>query len=453
VLPCNVHVHLHSILQPDTLPIRVGGRGAVNFLLRVLFRPFAFALFVAPFAIPFLILQRAPLVEENQQATFDDISRAKNILKRFDPRSMDSRTTTKVNVTATEISMAIGAALEHITPVKGRVDVTPYGVALRGTAKLPIPDTFVGRYLNVETVIAPSNSELEILSLSVGNVPVPTWIIKPITIYAIDWFMGAGKGAPVYASVRSVEVARDLITVAFQPPPNLLADVKTAAHRVRQLDNVESIGAYYANLVDTGRSGERSLTPYLRNAFALAKARSQTRDPVEENRALILALALQFGDSRFTLLLSGVQTPKLQALGVHGKDVTVQNRHDWVQHMTTSAGLQVAASSGISDFIGLAKEIKDAQESEGFSFGDLSADRTGVRLAEVATASKSSARKVQDALSKAVRESQFFPSNHGLPEDLKEGEFKARYGDVNTAGYNAQVRIIDERIANIQLYQ
>ena len=76
-----------------------------------------------------------------------------------------------------------------------------------------------------------------------------------------------------------------------------------------------------------------------------------------------------------------------------------------------------------------------------------------MRLAEVAIASKLSARKVQDALSTAVRESQFFPSNHGLPEDLREGEFKARYGDVNTPAYNAQVRIIDERIANIELYK
>jgi hypothetical protein len=150
------------------------------------------------------------------------------------------------------------------------------------------------------------------------------------------------------------------------------------------------------------------------------------------------------------MLLSGVLTPKLKASSV---DVTVQNRPDWVQHMTTSAGLQVAANSGISDFIGVAKEINDAQEIEGFSFGDLSADRTGVRLAEVATGSKSSARKVQDALSMAVAESQFFPSNQGLPEDLKEKEFKARYGDVNTPAYNAQVRIIDERITNIQLYQ
>ena len=74
-------------------------------------------------------------------------------------------------------------------------------------------------------------------------------------------------------------------------------------------------------------------------------------------------------------------------------------------------------------------------------------------LASCATASKSSARKVQDALSTTATESQFFPSNHGLPEDLKEGEFKARYGDVNTPAYNAQVRIIDERIAKIELYK
>jgi hypothetical protein len=425
----------------------------VNFSLRMLFRLFSLTLFVAPFTIPLLMLQRAPLVDDNQQATFDDVSRAKDILKRFDLRLMDSMTTTMVSVTATGISMAVGAALDHISPVKSRVNATRYGVVLRGTAKLPISNTFVGRYVNVEALIAASNSELEFSSLSVGNIPVPTWIIKPLAIFALDWFMGVGKGAPVYASVRSVAVAGDVITVAFQPPPNLFADVKAAAQRVRHFGNVESIRAYYADLIDTGRSGERSLAPYLRNAFALAKARSQTRDPVEENRALILALALQFGDSHFTMLLGGVETPELKAFGIDGQHVTVQNRHDWVQHMTTSAGLQVVANSGMSDFIGVAKEIKDAQETEGFSFGDLSADRTGVRLAEVATASKSSARKLQDALSAVVTESQFFPSNHGLPEDLKEREFKARYGDVNSPVYNAQVRIIDQRIANMELYQ
>ena len=122
----------------------------MNFLLRMLFRPFSLALFVAPFAIPLLMLQRAPLVDENQQATFDDVSRAKDILRRFDPRLMDSTTTTKVSVTDTEISMAIGAALQHITPVKGRVNATPYGVALRGTAKFRFPTRLSGATLTLK---------------------------------------------------------------------------------------------------------------------------------------------------------------------------------------------------------------------------------------------------------------------------------------------------------------
>ncbi|MCE9523881.1 MAG: hypothetical protein K8S25_15800 [Alphaproteobacteria bacterium] len=423
------------------------------FLLRMLFRLLSLTLLVAPVALPLLMIQRTPLVEENQQATFDDVTRAKDILKRFDPRLMDSTTTTKVSVTDAEISMAIGAALERLAPVKGRVDASADGVALRGTAQLPIPDTFLGRYINIEAVVAPSDSELEISSLSIGNLPIPAWIIKPVTIFTLDWFMGAGKGAPAYASVHSVAVAGDVITVAFQPPPTLFADIKTAARRATQVENVDSIRAYYANLIDTGRSGENSLAPYLRNAFALAKTRSQTRDPVEENRALILALALQFGDSHFSLLLGGVETPELAAAGIDGNDVTVQNRHDWVQHMTTSAGLQIAASSGISDFIGVAKEIKDSQTSSGFSFGDLAADRTGVRLAEVATASDASARRIQSIFAGLADEKQFFPKADDLPEDLTEAEFKARFGDIDTPEYTAQVQTIDQRIAKIAVYK
>jgi hypothetical protein len=151
--------------------------------------------------------------------------------------------------------------------------------------------------------------------------------------------------------------------------------------------------------------------------------------------------------------LHGVETPQISASGIDTGHVEVQGRHDWVQHFTTSAGLQVASNSGLSDFIGVAKEIKDAKESEGFSFGDLAADRAGVRLAEVATASASSARKVQDTLAAASDEATFFPRAHDLPEDLLEDAFKARYGDVNTPAYNAQVALIDARIASIALYK
>jgi len=422
-------------------------------MFKILFRLVSLGLFIAPFALVMLAIERTPLVMDNEEARFDDIGDAKDILKRFDPRMMDANTTTKVSVTDDEISMAIGAALSRFSPIKGRVFAAEDGVAIRGTMKLPIPDTFLGRYVNVEAVVAPSDSELVVSRLSVGAVGIPSWIIKPATVYALDWFMGVGKGEPTYASVRSVAVDGNRIIVAFQPPPNLFADVKAAARRVTQIDNVESVRAYAANLIDTGRRGEQSLAPYLRNAFTLAKERSRTKDPVEENRALILALALQFGDPHFGILLSGVQTSELAAADFDNENVTIQNRHDWVQHFTTSAGLQIAANSGISDFIGVAKEIKDSQTSSGFSFGDLAADRTGVRLAEVATASAESARRVQDAFADLSGESHFFPKAIDLPEDLTEAQFKARFGDVDTPEYESQVRTIDQRIAKIAVYK
>jgi hypothetical protein len=124
-----------------------------------------------------------------------------------------------------------------------------------------------------------------------------------------------------------------------------------------------------------------------------------------------------------------------------------------VQHFVTTAGIQVAAGSGISNFIGEAKEIDDADGPSGFSFTDLAADRTGVRFAEVATRSEASARRLQRMMAAGVNELDFFPRVGDLPEGLSEAEFKTNYGDLDTARYNAIVAKIDRRIAAIALYE
>lgn len=426
----------------------------MGLLFKIVFRVIAWGLFFSPVIIALLMIEREPLVAENTQARFDDISDAKDVLKRFDPRMMESDRTTKVSVTDSEISMAIGAALSRIAPLKGRVDASEDGVVLQGTAELPIPDTFLGRYLNVEAVVAPSDSELVVSKLSIGDIPVPTWIIKPVTVYALDWFMGDGKGEPAYASIRSVAVKENVITVAFQPPPNLVADVKAAAGRVIHLGNADGVRAYYRKLIEISAGGRTaSLSSYIGPLFALADERSQTGDPVEENRALILALAMYFGDSRFELLLRDVKTADLGGQDFDTEDVKLERRHDWVQHFTTTAGLAVAAGGGLSNFIGEAKEIKDSEGPSGFSFTDIAADRTGVRFAEAATGSASSARKLQKALAGGAIESAFFPKVGDLPEGLSESEFKAAYGDIDTEAYDAMIRGIDRRIGKIELYK
>jgi len=433
------------------------GRLAVGYALKLVLRLLLWVSFLSPFIITMLAIEREPLVIESREFKFDDVEQAKLILKRFDPRTMSTGATTKVSVTDEEVSMAIGAALSRFTPLNARVDAFGDDIAIQGTAELPLPDTFLGRYLNVEAIVAESNSELVVSSLSVGAIPIPTFIIKPVTIYVLDWFMGSGKGEPTYASIRSVAVDDNTITVAIQPPNNLVADVKAAAGRAIHLGNAASVRVYYAKVTEISAAhGTRvpvSLSTYFGPLFALAAERSTNKDPAEENRALILALAMYFGDSRFELLLRDVKTSDLSDGGFNAGEVKLEHRHDWVQHFVTTAGIQVAAGSGISNLIGEAKEIQDAEGPSGFSFTDIAADRTGVRFAEVATASTASARRLQSVLAGRATERDFFPKVGDLPEGLSEAEFKATYGDINTTTYDAMIRTIDRRIEGLALYK
>ena len=429
------------------------GRVAVAIVKR-LFRLFLLVLFLAPIMLPFLMIQREPLVEESETAIFDDIGDAKDVLKRFDPRLMSASSETTVSVTASEISKAVGAAFARFSSVRTKVETRYNGVWIGGTAKLPVPDTFIGRYLNVEAVIAESDEELVVSELSIGSVPIPSWIIKPVTIFALDWFMGDGKGEPVYASIRSVKIDGELITVAFQPPPNLVADVKAAAGAAIHLGNAEAVRAYFKAIARVSRNqAPTSLACYMSPVFAVAQERSRGKSAVDENRAAILALAMYFGDNRFELLLRDVKTGDIDDGDYPSSQVKLERRHDWVQHFTTTAGIQVAAGSGISNFIGEAKEISDADGPSGFSFTDIAADRAGVRFAEVATRSESSARKLQAALADGATEAEFFPKVGDLPEGLSESQFKSDYGDLDTPKYNAMVDKIDARIASVPLYK
>lgn len=425
--------------------------------LRIFFRLVLATVVFAPVIVPLLVIESEPLVAESDRLLFDDVRDAKAVLKRFDPRLMDSTRTTTVRVSDVEISKAVGAALTRLAPLRARVEARPNGVWIGGTAELPVSVFFVGRYINVQMVVAPSQSELVVSQLSIGSIGIPSWIVKPAMIFAGDWFIGEGKGEPAYDSIRSVEVNGNRITVAFQPPGNLVADVKAAAGRAVHLGNSEAVRDYYRKLTEVSLAQRTampvSMSAYMGPLFKLAKKRSYKNDPISENRSLILALALYFGDSRFELLLRDVKPGDFSDGTFDPGAVKLERRHDWVQHFATTAGLQVAAGSGISNFIGEAKEINDADGPSGFSFTDIAADRTGVRFAEVATRSTPSARQLQSVLSEGTIETDFFPQVSDLPEGLSEVEFKKRYIDIDSEAYGVIIRQIDGRIESLALYQ
>ena len=109
--------------------------------------------------------------------------------------------------------------------------------------------------------------------------------------------------------------------------------------------------------------------------FQFAQARGG--DPVEENRVAILAMTVHtLGISVRRVL--GLPANTVQSLGRH--KLTLSDRPDVAQYFLVFAGLTVSAGTTFADSIGLLKELEGSQGGSGFSFNDIGADRTGVRL-------------------------------------------------------------------------
>jgi len=424
--------------------------------LRLLGSLLVIGIFVVPVVLIALTLQRYPLVPENPPILFQDIEDAKALKERYDPRHMPPDVTTRVSADEAQLNTALSAALKAFPRVKGQISVDQSSVEVDGTIELPIPQAPFGRYLNLRIGFLPSSKGLDVESASVGRLPIPAGLVKPAAVFLIDQVVGPGKGAQMLQSIKSLSISGKTVTIAFRPPPTLVQDIKYAAKQAIEVAGMGTIRVYYRKLVDLGQGfGTRkvSLAEFMGPSFELARSRSAFGNPVEENRALILALAIYFGDEHFERLLGEVKAGGLEGVEPDISHVYVQNRNDWVQHFITSAGLTVAGGTAFANELGEAKEVSDTQGDEGFSFGDLAADRTGVRLGVIAAASDESARKVQRALAGHPSESLFFPPISDLPDYVTEEEFKRIYGDVNTAAYRNEVEEIDRRIARIPLYK
>jgi hypothetical protein len=132
---------------------------------------------------------------------------------------------------------------------------------------------------------------------------------------------------------------------------------------------------------------------------------------------------------------------------------TLRQRQDWTQHFFVSAAIGVLSTRGISDGVGIFKEELDSDGGSGFSFGDLLADRAGTALAIVATRDDASARAIQERLAHGFQVDDYMPVGADLPEDMQEGEFKARFGGVGGAAYRGVADEIERRVASCGAYR
>lgn len=394
-------------------------------------------------------LDDTPLVAKGPNVDVRDINSAKAFLRQYDPRNLPDGKTTVISANQRQINTALAAALTAAPFLKARIVPSRFGLLGAVTVSPPIPDNPFGRYVNVRMLIESSTDGLRIGRLSIGDIEIPTAIVRPAFIAVMDRLAGPGRGKAFLETIRSVKVTGSRVSVAYRPGDGLFDNVKADAKITR---------VYWERLHDLHRAnrtrGRASLSRYLQPVFALAKRRSAGGDAIEENKAAIFALAMFFGDIRLERFIGKVRTGEYTGAPRKISRVRLQGRHDWVQHYLLSAGLAVAGGRGIADFIGEAKEVRDATDkASGFSFTDIAADRAGVRFARIATGSEDGARRIQSILSRPVGESGFFPKVRDFPEGLTAAQFKARYGERESAAYRRVVAEIDRRIGRIPMYR
>ena len=146
-------------------------------------------------------------------------------------------------------------------------------------------------------------------------------------------------------------------------------------------------------------------------------------------------------------------TPLAAGRPVRSIRPTLHGRADLGRHFTASAALAVLLDRELSESVGKDKEARDARALSGYSFSDLAANQAGARFGDLATASRRSARRVQDWMEQAASDADIMPEVRDLPDHLPEEELKRRFGEPGEGAYQRVLEDIEARIAHVPLYR
>ena len=424
--------------------------------VRILLWLIILSLFASP-VVAWYAIEDKPLVTKSATINVTDIKAAKEFLAQYDPRNLPDGKITTITADQSQINLALATALSAAPMLKARVVPSRYGLLGAITGEIPVPQNPIGRYVNIRILLKSSTEGLQIGRLVVGELEIPTIIVRPVFMLVMDQLAGPGRGRAFLDTIRSVQVTGDRISIVYSPKDGLMEELKGAAKTAVAAGDVAITKIYWARVHELQKtlpqSGPVSLTRYLQPVFALARQRSETGNPIEENKGAIFALAMFFADIRIERFIGKVRAPPYDGTPPKATNVVLQERHDWIQHFLLSAALHLTGGRGVTDFIGEIKELADTGKESGFSFTDIAADRTRVRFAVVASGPVEGARLVQKALSGPVSEADIFPLVKDFQEGLSEEQFRATYGDRGTPEFNKQIAEMDRRIAAIPLYK
>lgn len=414
----------------------------------LLFTLLVLALPLVLVAAVFLALEDRPLVTRPAALGPAQIERAKRILDDNDPRRLKAGARRTVSLSQQDIDLLANYFASRYARGGAQIALRPGVATVVATAELPANPA--GRFLNVRASVHDTGALPRLEAVSIGRLPVPDLLANAVLDRAWAKLQENEDVRAAAAAVKRLGIAENRLDVTFEWRTDLPDRLRTALlPRAEQ----ERLRPYQARLAELTRGGDRaaalSLADLASGLLRLAGGRNGDADAAAENRAALFVLAVYASGKGLASAVPAAAEWPLPA----ARKLTLGGRVDFAQHFAISAALAAGAGGPFADAVGVYKEVDDSRRGSGFSFADIAADRAGTRFGEAATASATSARKVQALARAGLRESDVMVAARDLPEAMPEAEFKRRFGGVDAPAYNRMIAEIDGRIAALPAYR
>ncbi len=401
-----------------------------------------------------------PIIDHNKTLTYENIKKAKKLIRANKPRRFSKRKINKISITEDELNLLTSYAISHGLDIKylfAETNISNKRLESNFTIKLPAH--FFGDYINLSLTFKPKNNLFALEALKIGQLKIPTILINPI-LSQLHRILLKGELYESFWSnsqaIKQVLIKKKTIHFYYTVNPSKLNELEEKGRSFLIPDDHQKKLIVYNNhlsmLTQKYKYTKNASLDLLKGIFAFAETNTlKSGTPGLENTIALQVLSLYTIGQRLDRFLK----PELRkAIKLHNRTkLSFHNRQDLVKHFFVSAALTVSGGSKFASLVGLAKEIDDSQGGSGFSFADLAADKAGVRFGEHSIASDKKAMEFQKKIRAIRHEKELMPSISNLPERIMELEFKRQYKDLDSKSYKLINTEINKRLKQCWLYQ
>ncbi|MHA6723785.1 hypothetical protein [Sphingomonas sp. RS2018] len=337
---------------------------------------------------------------------------------------------------------AIGAlASNGFRPDRLLIEARGDRIEISGSHRLPL-----GRWLNAGAVTTGRSTGFPPTYLTVGGVTLPPALSH--AAFAVVRFVANLRGAripPLDHIFVSTQVANGSLSARLRVPrdSNVLEQLSG-----RSTNDAPATLAAYCELARRQKAKPSDkLIDHIHRAF---EPQREGAGSVGANRAAFMALAMLVVDSKVGEL-AGVKSADISRCRIPAVRAHLNGRADLPMHWALSAALAVGTGTQLSKAMGEWKELADSVsklsefavgDPSGFSFIDLSADRSGFLIATAAldeTTAASTAMRLATIPASDLLPRNLMALDEGLPADV----FVRRYGSIDDPRFAAVTTAID----------